>query len=81
MTTKPQPGGSFFAQQVQSIRNANKGIRRSLSEILNGSGPQTTANLCAKAALDLNVINEAIGEIEQIGRNVKEKRKGDGGRS
>jgi hypothetical protein len=46
--------------------------REALRRIIDDTpGPQTTAMLIAKAAVHLGKIDEALNELEQIGRRAK----------
>jgi hypothetical protein len=51
---------------------ASVAAREALRRIINETpGPQTTAMLIAKAALELGIIDEAFTEFDQIGRKAK----------
>ena len=72
MSTTADVGRTAYSQTVARGRNASLVAREALRRIIDETpGPQTTAMLIAKAALYLGKIDEALTELEQIGRKAK----------
>lgn len=70
--SKRAVGGYAFNAEVNRARNANRSAREALRRIIEEKpGPQTLSLLIAKAALALGEIDQAVGEIEQIARELK----------
>jgi hypothetical protein len=70
--TKQQIGGYEFKNQCNEIRNSTSAIRKSLTRIIEENpGPQTTAVLIAKMALEVSNITNAVTNIEAIGKGNK----------
>jgi len=68
--TKRKLGGYAFNYEITRARQACRGIRRSLKRIIDEKpGPQASAVLLTRAALSLGDIEEAIAELERIGKH------------
>lgn len=67
--TQKQIGGYGFRQECTDIRNSAAAIRTALSRIIEENpGPQTTAMLVAKMAIEVSKIANAVNLIEEIGK-------------
>ena len=72
MSSTAGVGRNSYNQIVARGRMASVAAREALRRIINETpGPQTTAMLIAKAALELGIIDEALTEFDQIGRKAK----------
>lgn len=77
MTTKPQLGRNIYQDAIFRAKDSLKNVRGNLKRIVNESpGPQTLAMLITKIALEIGNAEEAVRELEEIGRNAKNQ-KGD----
>ena len=73
--SKTQVGGYEFNQECTRIRNAANTIRDALQKMIDGNnGPQSTVAYVAKMAVQIGIILDAIGNIEEIGRQSRDQR-------
>lgn len=72
MSTTADVGRNTYNQVLTEGRQANLAAREALRRIIDEApGPQTTAMLIAKAAIHLGKSDEALTELEKIGRQAK----------
>lgn len=74
MASKNVIGGYKFndalARGLQSTQKARNALRRILDE---NPGPMTEAQLLAKAGVELGEIESALNELQEIGRQAKQR--------
>ncbi len=74
MTDKPKPGGYVYSEIIQSGRTKTKIARDALRKIVEENpGPQTLAMGITRVALVLGDIEAILSQLEQIGRDAKNK--------
>jgi hypothetical protein len=72
MSTTADVGRTAYNETLSRGRSANLIAREALRRIIDETpGPQTTAMLIARAAVYLGKIDEALTELEQLGRRAK----------
>ncbi len=73
MSSSPQPGRNAYNSAVGRGRVANQRIQHALEVLAESPGPETRAVLITKIALALIENESALTELEQIGRQAKQK--------
>ena len=72
MTDKPAIGKNVWDAALVDGRNATNAARQALDRLIEEQpGPQTTALLIAKVALQLGKIEVVLNQLDEIGRNAK----------
>jgi len=73
--SKAQVGGYEFNNECNRIRQAANIIRDALQKVIEGNnGPQSIIAYVAKMAVQIGIILDAIGNIEEIGRQTRDQR-------
>ncbi len=74
MATAPKPGGYNYRQQIARARSANTRAREYVRRILEEKpGPQLTALYLAGLAVALGDNDNAIVQLEHIGKELAEQ--------
>jgi uncharacterized protein HemY len=72
MTDKPAIGKNVWDGALVDGRNATSAARQALDRLIEEQpGPQTTALLIAKVAVQLGKIEAVLNQLDEIGRNAK----------
>jgi len=72
MTDKPAIGKNVWDRALVDGRNATSAARQALDRLIDEQpGPQTTALLIAKVAVQLGKIEAVLNELDGIGRNAR----------
>ena len=74
MTTAPLIGRSAYNAELARIRISHETFRRCLTQLVDDPGPQTRQVLIARMALALNDSQDALGNLERIGKQAKDLR-------
>lgn len=73
MSSTPQPGRNAYNSAISRGRVANQRIQHALGVLAESPGPETRAVLVTKIALALIDNESALTELEQIGRQAKQR--------
>jgi uncharacterized protein HemY len=72
MTDKPAIGKNVWDGALVDGRHATSAARQALDRLIEEQpGPQTTALLIAKVAVQLGKIEAVLNKLDEIGRNAK----------
>lgn len=72
MTDKPAIGKNIWDAALVDGRNATNAARQALDRLIDEQpGPQATAFLIAKVAVQLGKIEAVLNELDRIGRDAK----------
>jgi len=75
MTHKPAIGKNVWDSALVDGRNATSAARQALDRLIDDQpGPQTTALLIAKVAVQLGKIEAVLNRLDEIGRNAKNEK-------
>jgi uncharacterized protein HemY len=70
MTDKPKIGKNVWDGVLVDGRNATNAARQALDRLIDDQpGPQVTALLIAKVAVQLGKIEAVLNQLDEIGRN------------
>ena len=76
MSDKPKIGKNVWDGALVDGRNATNAARQALDRLIDDQpGPQTTALLIAKVAVQLGKIEAIFNTLDEIGRNAKAEAK------
>ncbi len=70
MSTPAQPGKREYQAAIRAARQANAEVREALKRMMREGGPVVQA-LVAKASLSLLDNENALGRLDEIGRNAR----------